>query len=146
MKLLSFDLNLIKEYGEGKYIQQFGRLDPMLQAIFLWACAFVFLRFGKQLLITSIDRDCAGAGVHSYHRGLDFDVDEMGVYQGLIPAEAAILAGRLNELFQYDPERPTMHVCIYGALDKDDKHWNHVHLQTCYKNLTNVRNGGNLDA
>jgi hypothetical protein len=144
MRLITFNFDLLDSLEDDKPFKQFCRLDATLQAIFLYAASFAYFNFRKELLITSIDRDLAG--VHSYHRGIDFDVDEKGQYVGLSANEAAILCGYLNGKFSYDTSRPQFKVCIYGVLDPHDKHWNHVHLQVCHDNLTRVREGEQLYA
>jgi len=139
MTLLTFDLELVRKHGEAELVAQFRRLDPMLQAVFFYAAAYAYLRFGKPLLITSIERE--NAGVHSYHRGLDYDVDQYARYGGLLTSEALMLHDEIERVFIYDPARPTMRVCFFGTDDPAGKHWGHAHLQVCHSRRTRQRGG-----
>ena len=106
----------------------FHRLHPMLQAVFFDAAQYVYGKWGKALLVTSMFRDTEG--VHRYGRGLDVDVCDKAVYMGgILPEEAIYIVELINMRYEYDPKRPRMRVAIYGDLDPNGKHWNHIHFQ-----------------
>jgi len=119
-------LNYTQEMGESGQ-SEFNRMHPMLQAVYFEAASYYYKLFGKSLLITSIKRD---KGVHGVWRGIDVDVCDGIIYEGgLLTAEAEMIAMHINDLFQYDPQRPEMYCCFYGWRDKSGKHDNHIHFQ-----------------
>ena len=60
-------------------------------------------------------------GIHTYWRSIDFRVRDM-------PANLAYDSARFFNMFPYDVNRPSLQTCLYG----DERHNNHLHLQTCY--------------
>jgi len=108
--------------------EDFHRLHPMLQAVFFDAAQYVFKKYHKAFLITSMFRDTGG--VHQYWRGLDVDVCDKTIYEGgLMTHQAEQVVKYINRYFTYDIERSYMRVAIYGELDPKGKHWNHIHFQ-----------------
>ena len=111
--------------------EDFHRLHPTLQAVFFDAVALLYNNRGKVFLITSMQRP-GDSGVHGTDpcRGLDADVCDCVEYVGgVLPADAEYVCDWINGVYQYDPERPSMKVAIYGDLDPKGNHWNHIHFQ-----------------
>ena len=121
MYLINFALDLDNPAA------RFGKLDRMIQAVVMQAAAYSYSRFGKGLLITSLDRP---AGTHSNLRCIDVDVCSGGVYEGgILPSEAERIVTHINGQFKYDLNRPGMYTAFYGHRDSSGKHDNHIHFQ-----------------
>ena len=121
MQLIQFAMDL------DNAASRFGKLDRMIQAVVMDAAAYAYSRFGKMLLVTSLDRP---TGSHSNMRCVDVDVCDAAVYEGgLLPKEAEQVATHSNGSFKYDPLRPHMYVAFYGHRDVNGKHYNHIHFQ-----------------
>ena len=114
---------------------EFCSLDTTLQDVVLYAAHLAFAWFGKQIIITSMYRECGG--VHKYYRGCDIDVDHKTAYGGLYPHEAAAIVGVINMQFAYDPDRPKMKTAVYALTGskaiKFGDHINHIHFQVSRK-------------
>jgi len=130
MKLLNFITDIDRP------IDQFFKLHPMLQAVFMFANAVLYAKFGKTFLTTSMIRD---DGVHGDLRGLDADVCDKWVYQdGVLPAEALVVVSIVNKVFRYNPNS-NHKVAVYGDIDPKSKHDNHIHFQVCWGNMTEAK-------
>lgn len=131
MRLLNFAADLERP------MEQFFKLHPMLQGVFMFAAAVLYAKFGKTFLITSMIRN-GDDGVHEYLRGIDVDIcqNPKGVYEGgVLPAEALVVTSIINRVFRYNPDS-NHKVAVYGDIDKKGKHWNHIHFQVCWGNMT----------
>ena len=109
---------------------QFKRLDPKLSALTHWAAAFTGLSYNRPLIVTSVYRD--DMSVHHYYRGIDFRVRTFPDGYG------QALSSFINRHTVYDPDRPDMLCAIYGDNDPRGNHWDHIHLQVCYHDKTQV--------
>ena len=131
-------LHGFKRWNAEKF-DEFCSLDITLQGIVLYAAHLAFACYGKQIIITSMFRE--GGGVHNYYRGCDIDVDHKEAYGGLYPREAASIAGIINMLFAYDPDRPNMNAAVYALTGEKairfGDHLNHIHFQVSTKTRFN---------
>jgi hypothetical protein len=122
-------LNYTTELGRPQ--DQFNKLDPILQAIYFDAANFLFFKFSKSFLITSIYRDSNPHSVHAYYRGIDADVCDGKAYEGgVLPMEAEIVACYINKKYRYNPAN-NKYVLVYGDRDPDGNHDTHGHIQVC---------------
>lgn len=129
MRLLNFTTDIKNP------LEQFFKLHPMLQAVFMFAATVLYAKFGKTFLITSMIRE-DDKGVHGSLRGLDVDICDKGVYQGgVLPAEALVITSIINKIFRYSPDS-NIKVAVYGDIDPNGKHDTHIHFQVRWGNMT----------
>lgn len=119
-------LNFIPEID--RPMDQFNKLDPLLQAIFFNAATLLYISFKKRFLITSIYRD-QPESVHGHYRGIDTDVCQGEPYEGgVLPMEAEIIASHINKVYRYNPNN-NLYCAVYGERDPNGNHDTHIHFQ-----------------
>ena len=125
-------MNLIRyaEDVEGKV----ENCNEWLQAVFIYAAATLYGISGKRFLITSVYRPDDKGSVHAWWRGIDVDVCDGFVYEGgITPKEAEKVCREINKKFVYDPYQPGLRCAVFGKLDPDGKHDDHIHFQAHYR-------------
>ena len=117
--------------ADAEMVRQLGDADPQLQAMFLFAASLAWHLFRKRFIITNIE-DNYGTHAANPCRAIDTDVDEHGQYGGISPEEMEHIARIVDQTFRYDNDRPEFFCCVFGWRDKNGKHDNHAHWQTCW--------------
>jgi hypothetical protein len=135
MKLI-FAPDLLDRKTQVDLEDEFGTLDRLACRVFAMCSMLALVLFNKHLIITSMRR---ATGNHLSGRMIDFDVDECRQYNGLQPEEAQILSDIIALTFCYDLDRPHFPVSVYGKNDSAGKHWDHIHLQVCYGDMTKFK-------
>lgn len=109
-------------FKEPHMLEEFRRLKKPLVAIVCALAVYVWEKYGKEIWVTDVLRN--DLTVHGLLRGCDVRTSNLTKVQR---QEAADF---INDNVTYDPLRPGMHCCIYGAFDRVGKHWDHFHLQS----------------
>ena len=133
---LTFSGDLLSRKSQQALEAEFASLCAQTRFVFCGLAALSTMLFGKKLVVTSMVRP---QGTHASKRMLDFDVDERRQHCGLSPEEAQVLSDVAAVTLAYDASRPHYPVAVYGKNDSAGRHWDHVHLQTCYGGKTKFR-------
>lgn len=115
-------------YGAAIHASEFQRLDPKTRLVAEVASILAFLLCKQKLSTTSIFRKkTTDSGIHQCYRAIDFA--PLATIQ-----ETYWLIDRINQLFIYDPARPTFKVAAENPYHGTNVH---IHLQT-HANTTSI--------
>ena len=107
------------EFKRLSYAKEFANLDGMLRAIIYMGVAYVWAKFKKPIIVTSVFRDDNLHSVHYYWRGCDIRT------RHYTESESTAIASFFNNYAIYDADRPAMRVAVHG----DATHQDHIHIQ-----------------
>lgn len=107
------------EFKRLSHVREFANLDGMLRAIIYMGVAYVWAKFKKPVIVTSVYRDDNMYSVHYHWRGCDIRT------RHYTESERLSIASFFNNHAVYDTNRPALKVAVYG----DANHLDHIHLQ-----------------